>query len=153
LAYGRAVITLLWSSVDVPSMPVLDSRRNTLGVLWAVYGIICVIKVAWIAINAPILTLMWGAIINRVPNPFAWMSFFHFMLVVALAELVLAAVFSLLAAATLMARSGPARLLALVAAFLSLVTGPLGLALGVYTIVLLLPRAAGERYGRLAAAA
>jgi hypothetical protein len=36
---------------------------------------------------------------------------------------------------------------------MGLISGPLGLALGVYTIVLLLPRAADEQYGRLAVAA
>jgi len=146
------VLTLLYN-MGSPTMQTSDSRQKSLGLLWAVYGILCVVKVAWIAINAEVLTLMWGALLNRVPNPYPWMSLFHFALLLAVAVLVLAAVFSLLAATALITRSRSARNLALVAGFMGLISGPLGLALGVYTIVLLLPRAADEQYGRLAVAA
>jgi hypothetical protein len=129
------------------------TRGRTLGILWAVYGVICFIEVAWIAINSGALTVMWGALLNRVPNPYSMMTLFHMALILGVALLVLAGVFSLMAAGALLTRSRSQRNTALVAGFLGLVTGPLGLVLGVYTIVVLLPRAAEESYGRLATAA
>ena len=134
-------------------MGTFDMRRRTLGVLWVVYGILCFIEVAWIAVQAGALTVMWGALLNRVPNPYSWMTLFHVALVITVIVLVLAGIFSLMAGSALLANSRSRRNMALLAGFFGLVTGPLGLALGVYTLVLLLPRVADERYDRLAAAA
>ena len=130
-----------------------DTPRKTLGVLWVLYGVLCFVEVAWIVVQADTLSVMWGALLNRVPNPYAWMTLFHLALVSGVALLVLAGVFALLAGSGLLVRSRSRRNMALVAGFLGLVTGPLGLALGVYTLVLLLPRVVDERYDRLAAAA
>lgn len=130
-----------------------DAPRKSLGFLWVLYGVLCFVEIAWIVSRADTLSLMWGALLNRVPNPFAWMSFFHFALVAGVALLVLAGVFALLAGSGLLTRSPSRRGMAIVAGFLGLITGPLGLVLGVYTLVLLLPRVVDERYDRLAAAA
>jgi len=130
-----------------------NTPRKTLGVLWVMYGVLCFIEVAWIVVQADTLSVMWGALLGRVPNPYAWMRLFHLALVSGVALLVLAGLFALLAGSGLLTRSQSRRSMALVAGFLGLVTGPLGLALGVYTLVLLLPRVVDERYQRLAAAA
>jgi hypothetical protein len=45
-----------------------------------------------------------------------------------------------------------ARVLALVVAFLSLINIPFGTAVGVYTLIALLPSEAGQTYGRMAVA-
>ena len=68
---------------------------------------------------------------------------FHFGLLVAIAVLVLAGVFSFLAAVSLLAGSRSGRNLGLVAGFLGLITGPLGVLLGAYTLLALFPRGAG----------
>jgi hypothetical protein len=133
-------------------MRTFDMRRKMLGVLWVLYGILCFIEVAWIAVEAGTLTVMWGALLDRVPNPYSWMTLFHAALLIAVIVLVLAGIFALIAGGALLARSRSRRSMTLVAGFFGLVTGPLGLALGVYTLVLLLPRVQDESY-RMAAAA
>lgn len=130
-----------------------DSRRKTLGVLWVLYGVVCFLEVAWLVVQANALAVMWGAVLTRVPNPYSWMTLFHFALVIAVALLVLAGIFSLMAGSALLTRSRSRRNMTLTAGFFGLVTGPLGLVLGVYTLILLLPGAVDARYDRLAHAA
>ncbi len=60
---------------------------------------------------------------------------------------------SFLAGYGLLKRKPWARLLAIILAFLSLMSFPFGTALGVYTLVVLLPTNAGREYERMAAAA
>lgn len=83
---------------------------------------------------------MWGAVITRVPNALGWMSLFHLFLTFAVVLNLIAGVFSLMAAIALLGRTGSSRTLALVASFLALINGPLGIALGAYTLVIFLPR-------------
>ncbi|MGA8871357.1 MAG: hypothetical protein WB460_09465 [Candidatus Acidiferrales bacterium] len=134
-------------------MGTFDMRRKMLGVLWVLYGVICFIEVAWIAVEAGALTVMWGALLDRVPNPYSWMTLFHAALLITVIVLVLAGIFALIAGGALLAHSRSRRSMTLAAGFFGLVTGPLGLALGVYTLILLLARVADERYDLLAAAA
>jgi hypothetical protein len=113
---------------------------GTLGVLWALYAILRFAGAAFIAVYEGMLTVMWGAIITRVANPFALMSLFHFFLVFAIVLNIVAGIVSLFAAIALLGRSGSARKLALVASFFGLTNGPLGIALGAYTLVICFPR-------------
>jgi hypothetical protein len=113
---------------------------GTLGVLWAVYAILRFAGAAFIVVYEGMLTVMWGAIITRVANPFALMSLFHFFLVFAIVLNIVAGIVSLFAAIALLGRSGSARKLALVASFFGLTNGPLGIALGAYTLVICFPR-------------
>ena len=113
---------------------------GTLGVLWAVYAILRFAGVAFIVVYEGMLTVMWGAIITRVANPFALMSLFHFFLVFAIVLNIVAGIVSLFAAIALLGRAGSARKLALVASFFGLTNGPLGIALGAYTLVICFPR-------------
>jgi hypothetical protein len=115
-------------------------RYGTLGVLWAVYAILRFSCAAFIVVYEGMLTVMWGAIITRVANPFALMSLFHFFLIFAVVLNIVAGIFALLAAVALLGRAGSARTLALVASFFGLTNGPLGIALGAYTLVLFVPR-------------
>jgi len=120
------------------------SRFGTLGLLWMIYGILCVAKAAWIVINGATLTLMWGALLNRVANPFFWMSMFHLAMLAVVILAVVTALISFLAAIALMQAGASSRTLALVASFLGLITGPLGIALGVYTMIVMLPQTVGQ---------
>ncbi|MGA2846523.1 MAG: hypothetical protein ABSF68_13995 [Candidatus Acidiferrales bacterium] len=113
---------------------------GTLGVLWAVYAILRFAGAAFIVVYEGMLTVMWGAIITRVANPFALMSLFHFFLVFAIVLNIVAGIVSLFAAIALLGRGGSARKLALVASFFGLTNGPLGIALGAYTLVICFPR-------------
>jgi len=134
-------------------MQTIGSRQSTLGILWAIYGILCIVRAAWIVVYSATLTLMWGAIINRVADPFFWMNMFHIWLIGAVVVLILAAIFSFLAAVSLMQTRGAGRLVTLVACVLGIVTGPLGIALGVYTMAVPLARSADQSHTNHASAA
>jgi hypothetical protein len=84
-------------------------------------------------------TLMFGALLDRVPNPFALMADFHLIYLAITVWSAVAGVLGILAGLALLASQGFARPLALIAAFLSLSEIPLGLTLGTYTLVVLLP--------------
>lgn len=117
-----------------------SGRYGTFGVLWAVYAILRFVGAAFILVYSATLTVMWGAIITRVPNPDALMSLFHLFLFFAVVLNIIAGIVSLLAAMALLGRTGSARTLALVASFFGLTNGPLGIALGAYTLVIFMPR-------------
>jgi hypothetical protein len=128
-----------------------SSRQGTLGVLWFIYGVLCLAQAAWIVVYTSTLTLMWGAIINRVADPFFWMNAFHIWLIGAVIVLVLAGIFSFVAGAALMNGSG--RAFALIASILAILTGPLGVALGTYTMVVTVPRVFTDARANYASAA
>jgi hypothetical protein len=117
-----------------------SGRYGRLGALWAVYAILRFAGAAFIVVYYEMLTVMWGAIITRVANPLALMSLFHFFLIFAVVLNIIAGIVSLLAAMALLGRTGSARTLALVASFFALINGPLGVALGAYTLVVFVPR-------------
>ncbi len=128
------------------------SGHGTLGVLWLIYGVICLAKSAWIVVYTATLTLMWGAIITRVADPFFWMNAFHIWLIGAVILLVLAGIFSFVAGASLM-RGGSGRAFTLVASILAILTGPLGIALGAYTMAVTVPRDIADTRANYASAA
>jgi hypothetical protein len=111
--------------------------RN-LGVLWVVYGLLRLIVALGAFLYSGTLTLMWGALLNRVPNPFFLMDVFHVWLGFAIILGIIAGVVSIIAGLAMMS-GGSARGLGLLASFLGLINGPLGIALGAYTLVLLVP--------------
>ena len=113
---------------------------RTFGVLWLLYAILRFAGAAFILVYSTTLTLMWGAIITRVPNPFALMSFYHVFLTFALVLNIVAGIFALLAAIALLGGAGSSRTLVLIASFFALINGPLGIALGAYTLVVFVPR-------------
>jgi hypothetical protein len=126
--------------VAMPTSIEADGTYRTLGVLWLLYAILRFAGAIFILVYTNTLTLMWGALITRVPNPFALMSFFHVFLVFAMVLNIIAGIFALLAALALLGRAGSSRTMALVASFFALIDGPLGIALGAYTLVVFVPR-------------
>jgi hypothetical protein len=134
-------------------MQTSNSRQGTLGVLWLIYGILCVARAVWILVNGATFTLMWGALLNRVANPFFWMDLFHFAMLAAVVLTIITAIFSFLAGIGLMQGGRSVRMLALVASFLGLISGPLGIALGVYTLIVMLPQPASQARSDFASAA
>ena len=50
-----------------------------LGVCWVLYGILCMITAVWLILFTNTATLMFGALLNRVPDPFSMMNIFHFI--------------------------------------------------------------------------
>jgi hypothetical protein len=122
-------------------MPTRDPRLSTLGFLWLVFAIVCIAHVIWIVMYRATLKLMWGAVITRVADPYAWMGYFNVVILLLIVLLCVTALFSLVAGLSLMSRTSSSRALPSVAAILGLLTGPLGIALGAYTLVLVVPRA------------
>jgi len=82
---------------------------------------------------------MFGALLARVPNPFALMSDFHIVYAGIVVLAFLCGLFGILAGLALLANQRVARMLALLAAFLSVSKIPFGTTLGIYTLIVLLP--------------
>jgi hypothetical protein len=130
-----------------------NARHGTLGALWAIYGLICIVKAAWIVVYWGTLTVMWGALLNRVANPLFWMNAFHTWLFGAVILLILAALFCFGAAMALLRRDRSSRVLPVVAGLLAIITGPLGTALGVFTLIIVLTQPSSQTRSSLASAA
>ncbi len=135
------------SSQD-PVAPSLSGHLRTLGICWIVYGVIRLIMTVGLVIFASTATVMFGTLLNRVPDPLTLMSVFHFMYAVWIALSAVCGILGLMAGLALVAERRSGRTVALVAGFLSLSNIPLGTTLGIYTLVMLLPIAATQRYGR-----
>lgn len=113
--------------------------RTTLGIFWIVYGIARVLLAIWLLAFQPTATVMFGSLLSRVANPFTLMDTFHFFYAAIIVYSIVCAVLGVLAGLALMTGWSSARVLALWAAFLALPELPLGLMLGIYTVVTLLP--------------
>lgn len=114
------------------------SHSRGLGLFWALYAVLRILGALWIMLYWGTLTVMWGALLSRVADPFTWMSGFHAFLMFVIVMAFVTALFALLAAVTLLSGSGSARLFAVIAAILGLLSGPVGAALGAYTLVVML---------------
>jgi hypothetical protein len=126
----------------------LSGHLRTLGICWTVYGVIRLIMAVCLVIYVGTATVMFGALLNRVPNPLALMGVFHFMYTVMIALSAVCGVLGLMAGPALLAGRRSGRTLALIAGFLSLSDIPLGTTLGIYTLVVLLPTTTMQIYGR-----
>jgi hypothetical protein len=126
-------------SLDVSAAGNLRGHRRILGVCWLVYGILRLIMGICLVLYSGTATVMFGALLSRVPDPFALMRDFHIVYAGIVVLTVLGGLFGLLAGLALLANQRPARNLALLAAFLSVSEIPFGTTLGVYTLIVLLP--------------
>jgi hypothetical protein len=108
---------------------------RTLGALWFMYGVFRIASAAFLLVFSADFTLMAGALLTRVPTPFAWMSAFHLLFWLIIAWCVACAILSFLAAGALLAGSASAVKLATIAAVVSLPELPFGVILGTYTLL------------------
>ena len=130
------------SDVRIAESP--GGNLRTLGVFWIVYGIVRLVMAVCLFVYSGTATLMFGALLNRVPDPFSLMTDFHFFYIVLIALSVLCGILGIISGLALLAGGGSGRVLALAAAFFSLCEIPLGLTLGTYTLIVLLPIRAGQ---------
>jgi hypothetical protein len=107
----------------------------------------------WLIVFSATATLMFGTLLNRVPDPYTLMSTFHFLYLVAVIWSVAGGTLGIIAGFALLSRKTFARGLAIIAAFLSLSEIPLGITLGAYTLIVLLPASAERPYVTTARAA
>jgi hypothetical protein len=126
-------------SLDGSEAVNLSNHRGILGICWIVYGILRVIAGIWLILFSGTSTVMFGALLTRVPNPFALMGDFHFIYAGLVVLSFACGLFGVLAGLALLANQRAARLLAVVAAILSVSEVPFGTTLGIYTLVSLLP--------------
>jgi hypothetical protein len=81
---------------------------------------------------------MFGALLNRVADPFSLMNVFHVVYAFLVAISAVCGVLGVIAGLALLSGSRSGRTLAIIAAFLSLPSIPLGTTLGIYSLIVLL---------------
>ena len=126
-------------SLDESASGYLNGNGRNLGTIWLIYGIYRVIVGICLVLFSGTATVMFGALLSRAADPFALMGDFHIVYVCIVVLTFLGGLFGLLAGAALLANRRPARVLALVASFLSVSEIPFGTTLGIYTLIVLLP--------------
>jgi hypothetical protein len=110
-----------------------------LGVCWVIYGAFRLVLVLWLIGFSATATVMFGALLTRVPNPFTLMADFQLIYLAIEVLSAVTGVLAILAGLALLAGQAFARPLGLMAAFLSLSEIPVGITLGTYTLIVLLP--------------
>jgi hypothetical protein len=121
-------------------------NSKALGICWTIYGVARLLGAVWLVGFSPTATVMFGALLTRVPDPYSLMSAFHFLYLVAIIWSFAAGVTGIVAGLVLLADRTVGRTLAIVAAFLSVSEIPIGVTLGVYTLMVLLPARAEPVY-------
>ena len=116
-----------------------SGRFPTLGVFWILYGLLRLVAAVGLFLYTATATLMFGALLNRVANPYALMDIFHIVYLGAIVLAVVSGIVGIMAGLALMGGGRSVRTLGLIAGFLSLCNLPLGTTLGIYTLIVLLP--------------
>lgn len=116
-----------------------SGHLRTLGGCWVAYGVFRLIMAICLFIYSGTAALMFGALLNRVPDPFTLMADFHIVYTAMIALSVVCGILGIVAGLALFAGNRSGRMLALLAGFLSLSNIPLGTTLGTATLVMLLP--------------
>ncbi len=113
-------------------------NHRTLGLCWIVYAIfrfaVGIALMIWSATS----TVMFGALLARVPDPFSMMTEFHIVYTCVIVLSFLCGVLGLFAGLALLANGASARMLVILAAFFSVSEIPFGTTLGIYTLVVFL---------------
>jgi hypothetical protein len=115
--------------------PGLGGHTRLLGICWVAYGIIRLAMAVWLVSFAGTATLMFGALLNRVADPFTLMGIFHFLYAATVVLSIICGLIGLVAGLALLGGQRSARTLCLIAGFLSLPNIPLGTTLGIYTLI------------------
>lgn len=116
----------------------LTRHLRILGICWLLYGILRLVSAVWLALFSKTATLMFGALLGRVPDPFSLMNIFHFLYGLLVAVSAVRGILGVCAGLALLAGIRSGRTLAITAAFLSLSSIPLGTTLGIYSLIVLL---------------
>lgn len=122
----------------------VHGNSSGLGLLWLLYGVLRAAAAAFLVVFSATFTLMAGAVLTRVPNPFACMAIFHFLFWVVIAWCIACAILSFFAAGALFSRMSANRGVIVLASLVCLPEIPLGVVLGVYTLLIFGPRPAAS---------
>ncbi|HXT74805.1 MAG TPA: hypothetical protein VN780_00815 [Candidatus Eisenbacteria bacterium] len=115
------------------------SNSRTLGICWVIYGLIRLLMAVWLVGFNATATVMFGALLTRVPDPYSLMSTFHLLYLVAIVWSVAAGLLGIVAGLALIGGKAAGRSLGIIAAFFSVSEIPMGVTIGTYTLVVLLP--------------
>jgi zinc-ribbon domain len=144
--------------LPAPSDPrqALSRKLQTLAILWGIYGGYRVLTALWIIVAGQTFLPILNNVMSQMPQHVDAYPFFRFLSgILAVTAFFSVAVggLGLWAGWALWKRDPSGRIVALVAAVISLVSIPFGTALGIYTMVVLLPEGAAESYAQLGAPA
>jgi hypothetical protein len=109
-----------------------------LGIFWLLYGVLRIAMAVWLFLFSGTATVMFGALLVRVPNPEALMADFHLWYSAVIVLSIVCGVLGLAAGFALMSGQRYGRRLAVVASFLSVSEIPLGTTLGIITLIVFL---------------
>jgi len=127
------------------NFPFTIDFMKSLGSSWIAYGILRVCLGVAQVFFAPTATVMFGSLLGRVPDPYTLMGLFHaiyaFLILLSFASGILGFLGGLAA----LGNARAARMLLILASLLSLSELPIGIALGVYTLVVLVPGRYSEK--------
>jgi hypothetical protein len=110
------------------------SGAKTLGLAWIVYGVFRLAVTVWLIAFTTTATLMFGALLSRVPDPYTIMTVFHILYSAVIVWSGISAVLGIVAGLTMLASQRGSRTLVVAAALLALPELPFGIMLGVYTM-------------------
>jgi hypothetical protein len=136
---GQAILREQDVAIDNLAAGKSGVQYQTLGVCWIVYGILRLALGICLLVYSGTATVMFGALLGRVPDAFSLMADFHFIYAVIVMLSFVCALFGIVAGVALLANSAPARKLALAAAIFSVSEIPFGTTLGIFTLIALLP--------------
>jgi hypothetical protein len=115
--------------------PGLGNHARPLGICWVAYGAIRLAMAVWLVSFGGTATLMFGALLNRVADPFTLMGAFHLLYAATIVLSAVCGLIGLLAGLAVLGGQRSGRTLCLIAGFLSLPNIPLGTTLGIYTLI------------------
>jgi hypothetical protein len=111
-----------------------SSGTKALGLAWTVYGVFRLAVTVWLISFTTTATLMFGALLSRVPDPYTLMTVFHILYSAVIVWSGISAVLGIVAGLTMLASQRGSRILVVAAALLALPELPFGIMLGVYTM-------------------
>jgi len=131
---------------------VLGHHVRVLAIVWLAYSIFHIIMAVWIlAFSYYLLPAMQGAFAHtNTPFPFPIFRFLHLIYAISAIYGVATGIVGICAGVALLQRKRNARVLAIVAAFVSVISFPFGTAAAVYTLIVLMPGNAARDYEHIA---
>lgn len=141
--------------VAVPDpVQTFEHHVRVLGIVWLVYGTFQIVTSIWILVFSHYFLPTMQDIVSRgnTPFPFPIVQFLHAIYAISSAYGAATGILGIIAGAMLLQKKPAARTLVIVAAFLSVLSFPIGTAVAVYTLIILMPQDAARNYQQLALA-
>jgi hypothetical protein len=150
---GKPVVQFAPRVVVADPLQVLSNHLRIMGVLWLVYSGLHIMMAVWTLFFARYFLPSFEAILQRSSTPFPF-PIFHFMRLFYILSFfygIATGILGISAGYGILQRRPWARIVALVAAFICVISLPFGTAIAVYTLLILLPGHADRAYTQLTA--